>query len=141
MEFDLARFIKAQQDTYSKALQELCNGQKRSHWMWFIFPQINGLGRSETARFYAIFGRSEAEAYLKHPVLGARLEECTNAMLSHPHLSAHDILGSPDDLKFHSSITLFGIASQSGSSFETALHVFYGGEGDQATLAALKNDG
>ncbi len=109
--------------------------------MWFIFPQIHGLGRSETARFYAIFGRSEAEAYLKHPVLGPRLEECTRAMLSHPRLSAHDILGSPDDLKFHSSMTLFGIAAQSGSSFEPALHVFYGGEGHQATLSALKNDG
>ncbi|UHS58845.1 DUF1810 domain-containing protein (plasmid) [Agrobacterium vaccinii] len=139
MEFDLARFIKAQQDTYAKALQELSDGQKRSHWMWFIFPQIHGLGRSETARFYAISGRSEAEAYLKHPVLGARLEECTRAMLSHPSLSAHDILGSPDDLKFRSSMTLFGIAAQSGSSFETALHVFYGSKGDQATLAALKN--
>jgi uncharacterized protein (DUF1810 family) len=141
MEFDLARFIKAQQDTYAKALQELSDGQKRSHWMWFIFPQIHGLGRSETARFYAISGRSEAEAYLKHPVLGARLEECTRAMLSHPRLSAREILGSPDDLKFHSCMTLFGIAAaQSGSSFETALHVFYGGEGDQATLAALKSN-
>lgn len=139
MGFDLARFIKAQQDTYAKALQELSDGQKRSHWMWFIFPQIHGFGRSEIARFYAISGRSEAEAYLNHPVLGARLEECTRAMLSHARLSAPEILGSPDDLKFQSSMTLFGIAAQSGSSFETALHVFYGGEGDRATLAALKN--
>ena len=137
MEFDLARFIKAQQDMYGKALQELREGQKRSHWMWFIFPQIRGLGRSETARFYAISGCSEAQAYLQHPVLGPRLEECTRAMLSHPSLSAHDILSSPDDLKFHSSMTLFGAAAQSGSLFEMALKVFYAGRGDQATLAAL----
>jgi uncharacterized protein (DUF1810 family) len=137
MEFDLARFIRAQQDTYAKALQELSVGQKKSHWMWFIFPQIRGLGRSDTARFYAISGHSEAEAYLEHPVLGPRLEECTRAMLSHPDLSAYDILGSPDDLKFHSSMTLFGAVTQGGSSFETALQVFYAGKRDQATLAAL----
>lgn len=139
MEFDLVRFIKARQDNYAEALQELSDGQKRSHWMWFIFPQIHGLGRSETTRFYAISGHSEAEAYLKYPVLGAHLEECTRSMLSHPSPTAREILGSPDDLKFHSSVTLFGIAAQSGSPFKTALHVFYGGEGDQATLAALKN--
>ncbi len=84
-------------------------------------------------------GRSETEAYLKHPVLGARLKECTRSMFSHPSLTVREFLGSPDDLKFHSSMTLLGIAAQSSSPFKTALHVFYGGEGDQATLAALKN--
>ncbi|MGV1873004.1 DUF1810 domain-containing protein [Agrobacterium rosae] len=137
MEFDLARFVTAQHDLYSIALHELRAGRKQSHWMWFIFPQIRGLSRSDTARFYAISGRSEAEAYLRHPILGTRLEECTHAMLSHPDLSAHDILGFPDDLKFHSSMTLFGAIAQGGSSFKAALQMFYEGEGDQATLAAL----
>ncbi|OLP52447.1 DUF1810 domain-containing protein, partial [Allorhizobium taibaishanense] len=124
-------------EVYDNALQELRDGKKKSHWMWFIFPQIHGLGRSHTARFYAISGRVEAEAYLQHRVLGPRLEECTRAMLSHPSLSAHDILGSPDDLKFHSSMTLFAAVAQGGSSFEAALQLFYGGRGDQATLATL----
>ena len=137
MGFNLARFVIAQQDVYSIALRELRAGRKESHWMWFIFPQIRGLGRSDTARFYAISGLSEAEAYLNHSIVGPRLEECTHAMLSHPDLGAHDILGSPDDVKFHSSMTLFGAVARSGSSFEKALEVFYGGEGDQATLAAL----
>ena len=137
MGFDLARFVTAQHDLYSIALRELRAGRKQSHWMWFIFPQIRGLGHSDTARLYAISGRSEAEAYLRHPVLGPRLEECTHAMLSHPDLSAHAILGSPDDLKFHSSMTLFGAVTQGGSSFETALQIFYEGKGDQVTLAAL----
>lgn len=137
MEFDLARFVAAQHNVYSVALRELRAGRKESHWIWFIFPQIDGLGHSDTARFYAISGRSEAEAYLRHPILGPRLEECTHAMLSHRDISAHHILGYPDDLKFHSSMTLFGAVASSGSPFETALHVFYEGEGDQATLAVL----
>ncbi len=138
MGFDLERFVTAQRDVYGVALRELQAGRKKSHWMWFIFPQIRGLGRSDTARFYAISGRLEAEAYLNHPVLGSRLEECTGAMLSHSGLSAHDILGSPDDLKFHSSMTLFGAVALDGSSFETALHVFYQSKGDETTLSMLK---
>ena len=137
MDFDLARFVEVQNEVYGAALQELRDGQKRSHWMWFIFPQIWGLGRSDTARFYAISGRLEAEAYLRHPVLGPRLEECTRAMLKHPNRSAHDILGSPDDLKFKSSMTLFDAVSQTGSPFETALQIFYAGSRDRPTLAAL----
>lgn len=105
--------------------------------MWFIFPQLRGLGRSETARFYAISGHSEAEAYLQHPVLGTRLEESTRTMLSHPSLPAHNILGHPDDLKFRFSMTLFGAVAHSGSLFETGLQVFYQGKVDQTTLAAL----
>jgi uncharacterized protein (DUF1810 family) len=137
MNFDLERFVTAQQDVYSNALRELLDGHKKSHWMWFIFPQIRGLGRSDTARFYAISGRSEAVAYLDHPILGSRLEECTLAMLNHSDLGAYDVLGSPDDLKFHSSLTLFGAATTAGSTFEKALEVFYEGRPDEATLAAL----
>ena len=138
MDFDLNRFVKAQQHLYGMALSELTAGRKQSHWMWFIFPQIHGLGRSETARFYAIAGRAEAEAYVVHPVLGPRLKDCTEAMLSHSNLTAHAILGSPDDLKFRSSMTLFAAVSDDGSLFETAIKVFHAGEYDQATLRMLK---
>lgn len=138
MDFDLNRFVKAQQHIYDTALSELTAGRKRSHWMWFIFPQIHGLGRSETARFYAIEGRAEAEAYLVHPVLGPRLVDCTQAMLSHSNLTAHDVLGSPDDLKFRSSMTLFAAVSEDGSLFETAIKAFNASEYDQATLRMLK---
>lgn len=137
MDFDLDRFVKAQQSIYDTALGELVAGRKRSHWMWFIFPQIHGLGRSDTARFYAISGRAEAQGYLAHPVLGPRLADCTNAMLGHSNLSPHDILGSPDDLKFRSSMTLFAAVADKGSSFETAIRTFYAGAYDQATLRML----
>ena len=138
MDFDLERFVTAQQHIYDTALSELIAGRKQSHWMWFIFPQIQGLGRSETARFYAIAGRAEAEAYVVHPVLGPRLKDCTEAMLSHSNLTAHAILGSPDDLKFRSSMTLFAAVSDDGLLFETAIKVFHAGEYDQATLRMLK---
>lgn len=134
---DLARFLAAQQPIYAQALEELRDGHKRSHWMWFIFPQIAGLSHSAMAERYAISSRAEAEAYLAHPVLGARLRECTAAMLSHRQTSAHAILGSPDDLKFCSSMTLFAAVSQAGSSFEQALQQFCGGKRDDATLARL----
>lgn len=137
MDFDLERFVKAQQTVYNKALRELLEGRKKSHWMWFIFPQIRGLGRSEPALFYAISSRSEAMAYLNHPILGPRLEECALAMLKHSNLGAYDVLGSPDNLKFHSSMTLFGAITLAGSTFEKALEVFYEGRPDEATLAAL----
>lgn len=137
MDFDLERFVKAQDRFYSTALRELLGGHKKSHWMWFIFPQIRGLGRSETARFYAISGRSEALAYLNHSILGPRLQECTHAMLGHSYRGVYDILGSPDDLKFHSSMTLFGAVAPAGSVFEKGLEVFYEGKRDEATLAAL----
>ncbi len=122
---------------YTDALEELRAGRKRSHWMWFIFPQIEGLGRSETARFYALANMDAAKAYLGHPTLGQRLLDCTNTMLTHKRRTAHDILGSPDDLKFRSSMTLFMAASEKGSPFERALQQFYGGEPDQATLSRL----
>lgn len=134
---DLQRFLDAQQPVYTDALKELRAGRKRSHWMWFIFPQIEGLGRSETARFYALANMDAAKAYLAHPTLGQRLLDCTNTMLTHKRRTAHDILGSPDDLKFRSSMTLFMAASEKGSPFERALQQFYGGEPDQATLSRL----
>ncbi|MBB4143837.1 DUF1810 domain-containing protein [Rhizobium rhizoryzae] len=134
---DLQRFLDAQQPVYTDALEELRAGRKRSHWMWFIFPQIEGLGRSETARFYALANMDAAKAYLGHPTLGQRLLDCTNTMLTHKRRTAHDILGSPDDLKFRSSMTLFMAASEKGSPFERALQQFYGGEPDQATLSRL----
>ncbi len=137
MKFNLERFVTAQQNIYEVALSELRAGLKRSHWMWFIFPQLRGLGRSETARFYAISGRPEAEAYLTHPMLGPRLAECTTAMLQHTDLSAHDILGSPDDLKFRSSMTLFGAVAGRDSPFQAALDMFYAGARDESTLRLL----
>lgn len=134
---NLARFLAAQQPVYDQALQELRDGRKRSHWMWFIFPQIAGLGHSAMAERYAISGRAEAEAYLAHPLLGARARDCTEAMLSHKDRLAHAILGSPDDLKFRSSMTLFGAVSKKGSAFGQALRQFYNGKPDDATLARL----
>lgn len=135
---NLARFVSAQQPVYAQALEELREGRKRSHWMWFIFPQIEGLGHSAMAQRYAVSGRPEAEAYLAHPLLGERLRDCTEAMLSHKDRSAHAILGSPDDLKFHSSMTLFDAVSKKGSAFGQALLQFYGGKPDEATLARLE---
>jgi uncharacterized protein (DUF1810 family) len=133
--FDLKRFITAQAPLYADALAELRQGEKRTHWMWFVFPQVAGLGRSPTAQHYAIQSRDEAQAYLAHPVLGARLCECTRAVLDSSR-SAHQIFGSPDDLKFHSCLTLFERIS--GNSFLTAaLAKFFRGELDRATLEIL----
>jgi uncharacterized protein (DUF1810 family) len=137
----LRRFIEAQAPVYAQALEELRQGAKRSHWMWYIFPQVSGLGHSPTARLYAIADRAEAKAYLAHPLLGSRLVESTLAMLMHADKSAHAILGSPDDLKFRSSITLFDAVSEAdgkkGSPFRQALLTFYDGMPDEATLARL----
>ncbi|MGN7293908.1 DUF1810 domain-containing protein [Rhizobium sp. SAFR-030] len=134
---DLARFVSAQESIYSQALRELIAGRKHSHWMWFIFPQIEGLGRSATARHYAISGRAEAQAYAAHPLLGPRLLECTQAMLTHAGRTAQEIFGSPDDLKFRSSMTLFAAISEKGSPFERALDQFCDGRPDGETLARL----
>jgi uncharacterized protein (DUF1810 family) len=133
--FDLKRFITAQAPVYADALAELQQGEKRTHWMWFVFPQVAGLGRSPTAQHYAIQSRDEAHAYLAHPVLGARLCECTRAVLDSSR-SAHQIFGSPDDMKFHSCLTLFDRISEN-SFFKAALARFYGGEPDRATLEIL----
>jgi uncharacterized protein (DUF1810 family) len=135
----LERFVEAQQPVYDQALGELRAGAKRSHWMWFIFPQIAGLGRSPTAQFYAIADAAEARAYLAHPVLGPRLRECTEAMLDWAgRKSAEAILGPLDALKFRSSMTLFeAAAASSGERFGRALNGFYAGQRDRATLERL----
>lgn len=137
-DFHLGRFLGAQQAVYRTVLEELRAGRKRSHWMWFIFPQAAGLGHSPMAQRYAIISPLEAKAYLADPILGSRLTECTQAMLSHDTLSAHAILGAPDDMKFRSSMTLFAAISKKGSPFERALDRFYGSERDEKTLAFLK---
>jgi uncharacterized protein (DUF1810 family) len=135
--FDLARFVKAQDSVYAQVINELKAGRKRSHWMWFIFPQIDGLGASPTARKFAISGREEAEAYLAHPVLGPRLRECTKLLIATPDRSIGPILGYPDDLKFRSSMTLFARTAADNADFMAALDKFYGGAFDPATLERL----
>src|SRR5512147_915500 len=136
--FDLKRFVKAQDADYEEALREIKRGQKRSHWMWFIFPQIDGLGRSSTARFYAIKSADEAKAYLHHPVLGARLIECSKVLLQLQGLSASDIFGFPDDLKLRSSMTLFASVSEPDSVFSRVLGQYFAGQPDSRTLELLK---
>lgn len=134
---DLQRFVDAQATTYASALAEISAGRKRSHWMWFVFPQIAGLGWSETAQRYAIASRDEASAYLAHPVLGPRLREITAAALEHPELSPTALFGQPDDLKFHSSLTLFAAVAEDPEPFRQALKTFFAGQPDEATLARL----
>jgi uncharacterized protein (DUF1810 family) len=135
--FNLQRFVDAQDPVIDRVRSELRAGAKRSHWMWFVFPQIAGLGRSATAQLYAIASRDEARAYFAHPVLGARLKECTELVLAHSTRSAHAIFGSPDDLKFHSSMTLFHEAAPQCAAFGEALGVFFDGEADRGTLERL----
>ncbi|WP_374377122.1 DUF1810 domain-containing protein [Dongia sp.] len=135
--YNLARFVEAQAAIYPAVLRELRAGRKASHWMWFIFPQIEGLGHSSTARFFALSGRDEAAAYLAHPLLGQRLLECTMIVNALADGDAHAIFGSPDDLKFRSSMTLFAAIAPDGSPFAAALAKFFGGTGDPATLERL----
>ena len=137
MSNDLQRFVDAQAGTYEQALAEINAGLKRSHWMWFIFPQIDGLGSSPTARHYAIKSRDEARAYLQHPVLGPRLLECAAAVLVIDAKSARDIFGTPDDLKLRSSATLFAAVSPKGSIFARLLDKYFGGEADPRTLGLM----
>jgi uncharacterized protein (DUF1810 family) len=134
---DLARFVSAQQDVHEQALAELTAGSKRSHWMWFVFPQIAGLGRTATAQHYAIADLDEARAYLAHPVLGPRLAECARALLGVHGRTATQILGTPDDLKLRSSMTLFAHAAEDPAVFRAVLDRYYGGEDDPATLQRL----
>ena len=134
---DLSRFLKAQEKVYPKALSELIQGHKKSHWMWFIFPQIEGLGSSPTAKFYAIKDLSEAHAYCHHPVLGGRLVECAHALLSHSGKTASDIMGFPDDLKLNSSMTLFSQVKACPAEFTAVIDKYYEGQSDQRTLAIL----
>jgi uncharacterized protein (DUF1810 family) len=130
-------FIQAQDFVWPQVLAELRAGAKRTHWMWFVFPQLRELGRSERARFYGISGLDEAKAYLKHPVLGARLVECTGIVNGVVGRSAREIFGSPDDLKFRSCVTLFGRAG-GGEVFSAALAKYYGGIEDAATVELLR---
>ena len=136
--YDLERFVRVQQHDYARALAELRNGRKRSHWMWYIFPQFRGLGFSSMSQRYAIGSIDEAKAFLRHPVLGPRLTECANALLAIADRSATDILGSPDDLKLRSSATLFAHVSPPGSEFERLLQMYWQGEPDQLTLELLR---
>ena len=135
--FDLDRFVSAQASAYDRALAEVRAGLKQSHWMWFVFPQYAGLGSSSTAAHYAIRSRAEAEAYLQHPVLGARLRECAEAACALKGRSARDVFGYPDDLKLRSSATLFASVSPPGSVFHRVLDAFFDGEADERTLGLL----
>lgn len=134
---DLNRFVEAQRDIYAQTLAELCAGRKRSHWMWFVFPQIAGLGSSAMACRYALRNLDEAQAYLDHPLLGARLRACAEALLAIEGRSAREILGSPDDLKLCSSATLFAQVSPPGSVFQRLLERYYDGPPDPLTLERM----
>ena len=134
MASDLSRFLKAQEYDYEQALREIRGGRKRSHWMWYIFPQIQGLGFSSTAQYYAIRDLQEAKDYLAHPVLGARLKEISSALLDLEGLSASEIFGYPDDLKLRSSMTLFRLADLNEPIFLEVLEKYYDGEPDSRTV-------
>ncbi len=135
--YDLQRFVEAQAPVYARVLGELRAGRKQTHWIWFIFPQIEGLGYSAMAQRFAIASRDEAAAYLAHRVLGARLRECTALVNAIEGRSVHDIFGYPDDMKFHSSMTLFAEASGDAAPFLPALEKYFGGARDGATLTRL----
>ena len=136
--FDLARFTVAQDGIYGQVLSELRDGQKRSHWMWFVFPQIVGLGHSPTTKHYAIKSRKEAQEYLAHPILGTRLTECAAIVLGIEGRTAFEIFGSPDDMKLKSSMTLFSAISEPESVFSLVLDKFYQGQPDPRTLTLLE---
>jgi uncharacterized protein (DUF1810 family) len=135
--FALQRFVGAQAGLYDRVIAELRSGRKRTHWMWFIFPQIAGLGYSETSIYYAIKNAEEARAYLGHPVLGPRLTECAKAVLAVKGRNTSDVFGYPDDLKLRSSMTLFAHVAESGSVFARVLDRFFDGERDERTLELL----
>jgi uncharacterized protein (DUF1810 family) len=135
--YDLLRFVEAQAPLYEQVLAELGEGRKRSHWIWFIFPQLAGLGHSAMAQRFAIASLDEAKAYLAHPVLGARLRECARLVLAVQERSIHDIFGSPDDLKFRSSMTLFSRADPTEPVFQLCLLKYFAGQGDPQTPALL----
>ncbi|WP_440984138.1 DUF1810 domain-containing protein [Shinella sumterensis] len=136
--FQLKRFVDAQELVFNAALAELRAGRKQTHWIWFIFPQLRALGRSATAEFYGITSLDEARTYLRHPLLADRLDRATDAVLIHHDRSAHDIFGSPDDLKFRSSMTLFDVASShENARFQIALERYYDGRPDARTLELL----
>ncbi|MEO5718567.1 MAG: DUF1810 domain-containing protein [Chthoniobacterales bacterium] len=137
--YDLARFVSAQERVYERALAELQSGWKQTHWMWFVFPQLAGLGSSAMSRRYAISGADEARTYLSHPVLGPRLEECCRTLLGLKGRSAVEIFGATDKLKLRSCATLYGLVSPAGSVFQQVLEKFFQGDGDDATARLLRN--
>ena len=136
-DIDLHRFLEAQENSYSQALAELRRGAKRGHWIWFIFPQLAGLGRSETSRYYGITGLAEAKAYADHPVLGERLRASTLAVLAHEDKTAEDVFGGLDAMKLRSSMTLFDAAAEAAGPFRQVLDQFFDGAPDEATLKML----
>ena len=135
--YDLQRFVDAQQRIYDTAIGELTEGRKRSHWMWFVFPQLRGLGSSPTAVRFGISSADEARAYLSHDLLGSRLRECARLVAAIDGRSAGEVFGSPDDLKLRSSMTLFARATNDNADFVSVLEKFYDGEEDPATVALL----
>lgn len=137
--YGLKRFVEAQEADYDRALSELVAGRKRTHWMWYIFPQIDGLGSSSISKHFAISGIDEARAYLDHPVLGPRLHECAEAVVALEGRTASEVFGSPDDLKLKSCATLFASALPPGSVFDRLLAKYYAGARDEKTLDLLTN--
>lgn len=139
--YNLSRFVHAQESAYEQALSEIRSGRKRSHWMWFIFPQFQGLGASLASQRYAIGSLGEAQAYLRHPILGPRLLGAAEAVLALEGRAASDVFGFPDDLKLKSCATLFAQASPAGSVFEQLLDKYFGAERDEKTLHLLRASG
>ena len=139
--YRLDRFIEAQEGDYENALAEIRAGRKRSHWMWYVFPQFIGLGNSPTSVHYAIKSRAEAEAYLAHPILGPRLLECAEAVVQVQNRSAHEIFGSPDDLKLRSSATLFASVSPDASVFHRIIGTYFDGKPDVRTTELMSRAG
>jgi uncharacterized protein (DUF1810 family) len=136
--YNLARFVQAQEEDYEPALSEIRSGRKRSHWMWYMFPQFEGLGSSWTSQRYSVKSVAEAQAYLAHPVLGPRLVECAEAALRVDGLSAHEIFGSPDDMKLRSCATLFASVSPEGSVFHQVIDKYFHGQHDDRTLRLIR---
>ena len=138
--YDLERFVSAQKYSYENALSEIQAGHKTSHWIWYVFPQLKGLGKSYRAEFYGIKNEDEAKNYLSHPVLGARLLEITNALLKLRENNPLKVMGSPDDLKLKSCMTLFAYISEEGSIFHQVLKKFFGGTQDEKTIRILESN-
>ncbi len=139
-QYELDRFVAAQKRDFDTALKEIMQGQKRSHWIWYIFPQVAGLGQSSMAKKYAIGSKAEAAAYLEHEVLGPRLKQCAAALLEHTDKSITAIMGHPDDMKLKSSMTLFAAISPPDSVFAEVLNAFYFGDVDEVTTEFVEND-
>jgi uncharacterized protein (DUF1810 family) len=137
--FDLDRFVRAQETDYDRALAEIRSGRKRSHWMWYVFPQCAGLGQSAMSQRYAINTLAEARAYLAHPILGARLQEIAEAVLNVQGRTAHEMFGSPDDLKLQSSATLFALVSPDDSVFHRIIDKYFDGSRDERTLELVRS--